>query len=529
MARRRTKGTEAGTDTTSKPDAHRDAFDALGPRPTTPDELHAWLITHTGLRIARTSLIDGHQAPFDYLVHTFLGDLVPKAEQTTRDCVVWANRGGGKTLLGAVATLLDLIYKPGIEIRILAGSMVQSQRMYAHLRRLFEREAFAPLVRGKITAGRLALHNRSGVELLAQSQTSVRGTRVQKLRCDEVDLFHPDVWEAAQLTTRSSDCGGVWVRGCVECLSTMHNPHGVMQGIVAEANEGKRRLLRWGVVDALEHCPPERHCRVEEKDCPLLPECVGRAKDRLPERAGHITIDDAITQKSRVSLTAWQSEMLCMKPRRRETVVPEFDSFDHVFRDDTALRTGDGLWIAGMDFGIRGTAILWARVDASGVVRVVDERCMADVLLSEHVEAMLRGLEREGVAKWPHPAWVGVDPAGMARSAMSIDGPVDVVRKAGFKVRGPRRRTSVGLELLRARLRPAAGTPRLFVHERCDVLIRSLVRYRYKPGSDQPNRSEGHDHAVDALRYMIQNLDMPLRTVTTNYMFKQGVLVEGEA
>ena len=40
--------------------------------------------------------------------------------------------------------------------------------------------------------------------VLAQSQRSVRGLRVQKLRCDEVELFDPAVWEAAQLTTRSA-------------------------------------------------------------------------------------------------------------------------------------------------------------------------------------------------------------------------------------------------------------------------------------------------------------------------------------
>ena len=41
---------------------------------------------------------------------------------------------------------------------------------------------------------------------------SVRGTRVQKLRCDEVELFTPEVWDAVQLTTQSKLCGGVEVR-----------------------------------------------------------------------------------------------------------------------------------------------------------------------------------------------------------------------------------------------------------------------------------------------------------------------------
>ena len=35
--------------------------------------------------------------------------------------------------------------------------------------------------------------------MLAQSQRAVRGLRVQKLRCDEVEMFNPSIWEAAQL------------------------------------------------------------------------------------------------------------------------------------------------------------------------------------------------------------------------------------------------------------------------------------------------------------------------------------------
>ncbi|GJQ29142.1 MAG: hypothetical protein HBSAPP03_10260 [Phycisphaerae bacterium] len=506
-----------------------------GPRPEeyprTADELHAWVARHVGVAIARTPLVEGHAAPFDYLAHAFFADAPPDGPpppERPADCVVWANRGGGKTFLGAVATLLDLVFKPEIEVRILAGSMDQAARMYAHLRWMFALEVFAPQVRGRITQRRLTLTNGSRVELLAQSQTSVRGTRVQKLRCDEVDLFSPEVWEAAQLTTRSKDCGGVAARGTVECLSTMHNPHGVMHAIVGEANRGRRTLFRWGIVDVLEHCPPARACRgaTRATNCPLLPECDGRAKGRPPAQAGHVTIDDAIAQKRRVSEAAWQSEMLCLRPRRRETVVPEFDPKVHVFDDDALARTGAVKWIGGMDFGIRGTAILWAAVDGAGVVRVVDERCQADVLLGEHLAAMTRGLAREGVPAWPRLAWIGVDPAGRARSDQTGVGSIDKVKEAGFRVRHPRRFTAEGLEMLRARLKPASGVPRLYVHARCTRLIESLEKFRYKPGSDQPDKREGYDHAVDALRYMIQNLDMPVRTVSVNYAFRDGLLTE---
>jgi hypothetical protein len=241
--------------------------------PETPDALHAWLREHLGLTVPRTAIVEGHTPPFAYLAHAFFEGRAGPVPATP-DCVVWANRGGGKTFLGAVATLLDLVFKPGVEVRILGGSMEQSKRMHAHLRRLFDprlRPALAALVDGRITDTRLRLTNGSVVELLAQSQTSVRGTRVQKLRCDEVDLFSRDVWEAAQLTTRSARCGTWDVTGSVECLSTMHITHGVMHDLLDECKAGTRTLFRWGVVDALERCGDEHSCE------PRAPEDYARS------------------------------------------------------------------------------------------------------------------------------------------------------------------------------------------------------------------------------------------------------------
>src|SRR5207302_7965283 len=103
--------------------------------------------------VSRVALVKGHHAPFDYLSHAFL-DL-----GKIHDCIVWAARGGGKTFLGALATLLDMIFKPGIQVRILAGSREQGQHMYEHLRRLFETPALAG-VRHTATKDRVELPGR---------------------------------------------------------------------------------------------------------------------------------------------------------------------------------------------------------------------------------------------------------------------------------------------------------------------------------------------------------------------------------
>lgn len=535
------------------------------PAPRTPAELQAFLLKHFDLHIPSSSAPDA-AGPMEYLTHTFfeggdswdhvrVGGTAPRAPARRPrpagpfDCLVWANRGGGKTFLGAVATMLDLVFKHGIEIRILAGSMDQSLRMHAHLRRFFERDCLASMVRGRITDRRLRLKNDSEVELLAQSQTSVRGTRVQKLRCDEVELFRPEVWDAAQLTTRARHVkvpgiGTIKVRAWVECLSTMHLAHGLMHRLVEEAREGKRRLFKWGVVDVLEKCGDDHKCHatptppleaepgggslsivgrpvvpgpgdidVVEHDCPLLPECAGRAKGA--HQAGHMGIDDAIAMKSRVSLATWEAEMLCLRPSRSNSVLPEFDPKVHVV-EELPRRPEEMEWVGGMDFGSTGTTvILWAAVDPSGVLWIADEYSCKGQLMDDHARALQN-------SPWPRPKWIAADPAGNAANSQTGRGDILFLRRAGFQINSRKSGVFAGLNLVRARLRPAyiaGGGPRLFVLSRCRVLIESMVKYHYNPRNPETSEpvKDGPDHAVDALRYMVLHLDERFPAATGQY------------
>lgn len=472
--------------------------------PSGADALHDWLREHLALTIPREPILDGHTAPFEYLCHSFFEDSQP------RDALVWANRGGGKTFLGALATALDLAFKPGIEIRILAGSLEQAGRMHEHLRNFFTREPFAKLVDGKMTEKRLRLVTGSRVELLAASQASVRGTRVQKLRCDEVDLFDPKLWEAAQLVTRSAQCGQVLVPGSVECLSTMHQPFGMMSRLVKEAETGSRRLFHWGIVDVLERCGDAYACSTDESECDLLPECAGSAKTRA--EPGHITVGDAVAMKRRVALPVWNAEMLSLEPRRSDCVFPEFDPEVHVVAQDPPLEDR-GLLVGGMDFGFRApTVILWGQLTKAGELVIVAERVQRETVLAHHARAILEG-------PLAVPAWIGVDPAGRQRSDQTGQSNIQILTSNGLHVRARPSRIAEGIALVSARLKPAAGEPTLRVHARCEHLIEALRQYHYppeQPGSMEPVK-DGPDHAVDALRYLIVNLDSPHASKASRY------------
>ncbi len=457
--------------------------------PRTSQQLHSYVRLVLGFYMPCKAIVPGHTAPFSYIEHAFFEDLRP------RDCVVWANRGGGKTQLGAIATLLDLLFKPGIEIRILGGSFDQSSKMYRYLKRMLESDIFADLIQGNLTSQSVSLVNGTRVEILSQSQRAVRGQRVHKLRCDEVELFDPEIWEAAQLVTRSGQCGDIFVPASIETLSTMHRPFGLMQSLVKNAESQSKKVMRWGVLDVLEKCPPQRACDT----CRLFSDCQGMAK----HAQGFISIDDAIQQHTRVGNQTWRSEMLCLEPSRSDSVYGEFDAKKHVVDFEVGQSQLSDTWVGGIDFGYRSpTVLLWAFVDDADVLYIVDE-----LAVREHTTEQI--IDQANCRSWPRPEWIGADPAGNQRNEHTGTTTISMWRKAGYTMRYRKSEIESGINAVRRRFKRADGSAALFVHPRCRSLIESLSMYHYptdKPQIELPAK-DGPDHAADALRYLIVNLD----------------------
>ena len=172
-------------------------------RPTTKQDLKNYIKVFLGIDIPDKQICEGHNSPLDYLMYSFNCDFA-NPKPANADCVVWANRGGGKTDLAAVATLLDCIFKPSCQVRILAGSEDQAGRMYQYLTG-FLHNGFEQYLDGPVRKAGCRFVNGSSVDVLTQSQASVRGQHIQKLRCDEVELFDPDVFNAAKFTTQSAN------------------------------------------------------------------------------------------------------------------------------------------------------------------------------------------------------------------------------------------------------------------------------------------------------------------------------------
>ena len=93
--------------------------------------------------------------------------------------------------------------------------------------------------------------------------------------------------------------------------------------------------------------------------CPLLAECKGQAKSRPQSSAGHLSIEDAITMKGRVAPETWDTEMLCLRPKRTDAVFP---TFSRAFTSSAACSpsaptSGSRAWTSA---SAAPTVVLWA-------------------------------------------------------------------------------------------------------------------------------------------------------------------------
>jgi hypothetical protein len=579
--------------------------------PRTRQEIAEFVKEQLGLSIPDRRVCPHHDSPMDYLEASFLRQ---------EDLLVWANRGGGKTLLAAAATLLDGLFHAPSRICVLGGSFDQSDRLAEYIREMLERRpewleapsraasrgeqgAAGPAPksrRARAATGRsgksapapatprrpvparrrpapmtrqwVRLASGSEIRMLAQSQRAVRGQHVQKIRCDEVDLFDPDVWRAVQFATRSSENA----RGSIEVLSTLHRSGGLMAKLVEQAasnqpqatnhqppgtsqnppgtkeqsvtepdagSPGGRwqvpggspsggsvgyRLIRWCLWEVIERCPPERRCR----QCLLADDCRGVAR----EGVGFFRIDDAIAIKARSSRSAWEAEMLCKGARRDWLVFPEFCPGRHVGPEE---HHRDWPLYRAIDFGYRSPLVcLWIQVSPAGRLHVIDEYVRHRLPLTQHAVEILRRDREQG----REVAMTYVDPAGRQKESTSGSACTEMLAAAGIPCTWRGSTIDEGLELVRAALDPAGTqveqaeateTPEssiadrppsiadLVIHPRCVKLIEAFQTYHYPPpGAGRESASsmgtdaghpvkDGPDHLIDALRYFIVNRARP--------------------
>ena len=466
----------------------------------TPQELRDFISSRLQVTVPDFRACPGHQTPWDYICDGFFKQW---------DCLVWANRGGGKTMLAALLTVLQAAFHEKTDIIILGGSMDQSDRVADYVRDLL---ACTPeWFDDSSSRRRIKFVNGSSIVMLPQSEKAIRGMHVQKIRCDEVELFDAGVWTAVHFSTASRKLrgGSDSLRSSLDVLSTAHVPGGLMESLIARARSGQYagKLYTWCLWEVIEKCQPQRQCG----DCPLHEDCRGVAR----EASGFFGIDDAIAIKARASRAAWQAEMLCQGAHRDWLVLGEFEQSRHVREVDY---NPDWPLYRAIDFGYTCPFVcLWIQVTPLGVVHVIQEYVRTRTGIAVHAKN-IRELD-------PGPAALSyVDPAGRQKESTSGKACTEILNDAGITCAWRTSNIVDGLELIRCALAPADNSngPKIAIHPRCVKLIEAFNNYHYPPpgspaDSDTPVK-DGPDHLIDALRYFFVNRMRPrTKTIRGSY------------
>ena len=475
-------------------------------RPATKHDLKNYVKVFLGINVPDKRICIDHSSPMDYLWHSFSADAARASHSRCKrspnaDAVIWANRAGGKTELAAVATLLDCIFKPDCQVRILGGSGQQATRMYEYLTG-FLNNGLEHLLAGPALKAKCRFANGSVVEVLTQSSTSVRGQHIQKLRCDELELFDEDVFAAAKFTTQSTQN----ITAAMELISTMHRPYGLMQQVVSSAPQLGTPVFKWCVWEVIERCT-DRNC----SRCPLSDDCQGKAK----AANGYLKIDDCITQIRRASRAGWEAEMLCKRPSRENVVFAQFDPDSHIKSVDYDPNLP--LYRA-LDFGfVNPFVCLWIQVDGDGLVRVIDEYVRSRATIDVHADEIKARtpISEEQVAA------TFCDPAGKSVNDVTGTSAVRELRTLGIAVRSRRSGILEGIELIRLAVLSGSGQSTLVISPRCPRLIEAMQCYHYPHSGittgELPLKDGLYDHPIDALRYFFVNYNRPSKATTRRY------------
>jgi len=471
-------------------------------RPRTRRDLRNYVKVFLGIDVPDKKICDEHATPMDYLWHAYSTErsLTPFSSATNGDCVVWANRGGGKTQLAAIATLLDCMFKRNCQVRILAGSGEQAGRMYEYLTDFLGR-GFEAFLAGPVRKEKCSFINGSSVEVLTQSAKSVRGRHIHKLRCDGVELFDERVFAAAKFITHST--GGVIA--AMETISTMHRPYGLMQKLINEAGENRTPIFKWCMWEVIERCTGRSCSR-----CALWGDCAGKAKGAN----GYLKIDDCITQMRRASRTCFEAEMLCKRPSLENVVFAQFDPAVHVGVVDYDANLP--LYRA-IDFGfVNPFVCLWIQVDGDGGVRVIDEYVRSRAAIGVHAGE----IKRRTPCSEEQVSATFCDPAGAGRNDVTGTSATKELGSMGIRTRYRRSNILGGIELIRRALRAGDGSSRLIISPRCARLIEAMQCYHYPDrmgdGAEVPLKDGVYDHPIDALRYFFAG-HTTAKTTTRRY------------
>ncbi|WZO98188.1 hypothetical protein EP7_005244 [Isosphaeraceae bacterium EP7] len=473
-------------------------------RPLDEEALYKWIVENTGIKIARTSVCEGHSP-----VWAFVRDLFFNRPNLS---LIVGPRGGGKSFLSALDTHLMSRWNPRYGTRILGASRAQSEQVYAGLREILEGSELlgrGDMDRVKMLRDRARYENGSDVAILAASSRSVRGPHVPCLKLDEVDEIDSDCREAAMGMSMNKHGH----KASVVMTSTWHRLGGPVGQLLDRSREGNTfPSYTFCVFEVLERCTDERsgpnleHC----PSCPLMTHCHDRPPWQTPKAKrsdGHYSIDSLVQKVVATSKRTFEADYLCKGPKADGLWFPAFDPDRHV--SELAEYDPHLPVHLAVDSGVFTGAVFFQKTQAYTPTGMVESiHVFADHLMeAQSVEVNARTLrDIAGSLCQGKMQHIWADPAGSYRNTIAVTA-TSIYENHGLKPMNPWPGGSVndGLTLVESFMDAADGKSRLLIHPRCKNLISALRSYRRAKRAGQwmdypEDPQHPHEDLVDALR-----------------------------
>ncbi len=205
-----------------------------------------------------------------------------------------------------------------------------------------------------------------------------------------------------------------------------------------------------------------------------------------------------------LSQARWKQEYELDFGALADRVYDEFDPHDHILDKPFVWRRGAGRTYRGIDFGYRHPYVVWMHMSPDGMMTVFDEWEGRDAMIDEMAQAIRKIDAKHGI-KEDDFTLSGCDPAGAAVSDIGLS-PVERLQRLQFRLIWRSSEIMTGVELVKSLLRDANGVVRLRFSQEVKKTIYHLQHYRWDANRDKPAKDNYHDHAMDALRYLVINM-----------------------
>ena len=319
--------------------------------PQNDKELYRYIRDILGFAIPTKAVMPENSSPFKFLSDLFF--------ERVADCVVLANRKGGKTRCLSILHHLNSLFKKGCWTTSVGAIDRQAQRAYDYLQEYTNYEKnkdnnISILYKDDIIRtikSETTYKNGSKVEILPGTLNQVSGPHPQKAILDEVEK---STWEIVQqfigMPHSAED-----IRGQTIFTSTRETSFGTMQRLLDRAKRIEMIIYRWSIWETMKKCP-----KCEKSKCELWETCQGKAL----ESDGYIPKSDVVRLFLMWDKETWEAQALCQKPSRKGLVYQDFSSANiQKYEPDLSK----DIWI-GFDEGYsEPRVILFAQIDGDNL------------------------------------------------------------------------------------------------------------------------------------------------------------------